>query len=191
MTNFLRRLLFASLLSAAAVSLPAGAADLTSSSPLVAGCEACHGAGGNSRRAGVPRLNGQQSEYIVERLKEIFGPAHAGNKAISNVDAAALAQYFSSQMPPQRIGAGIFAEKGREIFLNGAQPAIPGCATCHGPDGRGLGITPGIAGQHADYLTRQLNSFMSSKRISVPMNRHTWDMTMDQASELSAYLANQ
>ena len=49
--------------------------DLTASSPLVKGCEGCHGARGDSQKPEVPRLNGQKSDYILIRLKEFRDPS--------------------------------------------------------------------------------------------------------------------
>jgi len=110
---------------------------------------------------------------------------------VSDKDAAALADYFSRQAPSPRAGAGAMADAGREIFRNGAGPDIPACATCHGLDGQGLGGTPRIAGQHQDYLARQLQAFMLTTRVGTPMNHHTWDMTSEQMQQVSEYLANQ
>ncbi len=198
MNGLLRSLRVTWLFFALAFPGAAVAVELDASSPLVKGCESCHGPRGDSRNTDVPRLNGQQGDYILARLKAFLDPARKvphGNQMtwtspISDEDAAALARYFSRQAPPRRAGSGALADAGAEIFRHGAKPAMPACAVCHGQDGQGIGTTPRIAGQHGDYLTRQLRSFMSNRRASDPMNRHTWDMTLRQASALSAYLAN-
>ncbi len=49
---------------------------------------------------------------------------------------------------------------------------------------------PRIAGQHSAYLMQQLEAFKSGARAGTAMNRHTWDMTLEQMQKLSAYLAN-
>lgn len=191
--------ILAVLIGSVFVASGAMAADeLTASTPLVKGCEGCHGARGESRNADIPRLNGQKSEYIIIRFKEFRDPRrntpHAnlmmGNRPVSDSDVAALAQYFSRQTPSPRIGLGTQSNAGAEIFQHGAEPAIPPCATCHGPDGDGLGGTPRIAGQHGAYLMAQLSAFNSTGRTGTVMNRHTWDMTQQQMAELSAYLSN-
>jgi cytochrome c553 len=42
----------------------------------------------------------------------------------------------------------------------GAQIATQVCAACHGPDGNATAVTnPKLAGQHADYLYKQLSNF--------------------------------
>ena len=166
-----------------------------------AGCEACHGVAGNSQKVDIPRLNGQQGDYLLTRLKEFLDPTrgtpHANSMMwenatkISDTEAAALADYFSRQAPTPRSGIGAQVEAGRKIFLEGAGPDIPACATCHGQDGGGAGNTPRIAGQHQDYLEAQLQAFMLTARVGTPMNHHTWDMTTEQAQQLAAYLSNQ
>lgn len=165
-----------------------------------AGCESCHGAGGDSQKADTPRLNGQQSGYLLTRLKEFLDPTrgtpHANKMmwenatTISANDAAALADYFSRQAPTPRSGIGAQAEAGRKIFREGAGPAIAACATCHGQDGEGTGGTPRIAGQHKDYVVQQLQAFMLTARVGTPMNHHAWDMTEEQMQQLAAYLSN-
>ena len=201
MNEHLRGALATGFLLASALVFPgaSAAAELNASSSLVKACETCHGARGESQNVNVPRLNGQKSEYILIRLKEFRDPsrkpAHADSMtrsatAISDNDAAALAQYFSRQTPTPRIGFGIQSTAGAEIFRHGADPSTPACAICHGPDGDGLGGTPRIAGQHGVYLMQQLADFSSTGRVGVAMNRHTWDMTLQQMQELSAYLSN-
>jgi len=189
-------LFFASLLVFSGAS---AAVELNASSPLVKGCEACHGTRGDSQKAEVPRLNGQKSDYILIRLKEFRDPsrkpAHASPMprnaaALSDSDSLALAQYFSRQTPSPSSGFAFQTDAGAQIFLHGAEPATPACAICHGPNGDGLGGTPRIAGQHRAYLMQQLADFNSAGRIGVAMNRHTWDMTLQQMQELSEYLAN-
>ena len=36
---------------------------------------------------------------------------------------------------------------------------MPACSTCHGPKGEGKATFPRLAGQHADYLVKQLVVF--------------------------------
>ena len=177
---------------------PAASAELTAASPLVKECQSCHGPRGDSRNADVPRLNGQQRDYLATRLKAFLDPArkltHGGrmmmwNRPIADGDVAELADYFSRQLPTPRAGYGTLADAGDAIFHHGAGPAIPACAACHGQNGQGLGAAPRIAGQHGAYLTSSLKSFMVKSRIGAPMNRHTWDMTLSQVWALSAYLS--
>ena len=167
---------------------------------LIQSCEACHGKGGDSQRMDVPRLNGQSKEYLLQRLHEFRDPTintpHAtlmmwqNATRISDGEAAALADYFSRQAPTDKAGFGALAEIGGKLFHEGGQPALAACATCHGPDGAGLGSAPRIAGQHEKYLTDQLTFFMLTARVAQPMNHHAWDMSQEQIRAIAAYLAH-
>lgn len=163
-------------------------------------CEACHGPGGDSRKADVPRLNGQTGEYTLARLRAFLDPTrntpHADQMMwenatkISDSDAAALAAYFARQAPREPNGSGPLAAAGGRIFAQGAGPEIPACATCHGQNGQGMGVAPRLAGQHGQYLLGQLQAFMLTARVGASMNHHTWSMTMEQMQQLAAYLSN-
>jgi cytochrome c553 len=177
--------------------LSSGMAIAQTSVPAAA-CEACHGEGGNSRFDAIPRLNGQQNDYILARLKDFLDPTretpHASQimgpnaTKLSSTNAASLAQYFSSRAPSISNAFGSYADIGKDVFLNGAGPDIPACWTCHGRDGQGLGTVPRISGQHANYLMAQLNAFSRSERSGTSMNHHAWDMTLEQMRNVTAYL---
>jgi cytochrome c553 len=49
---------------------------------------------------------------------------------------------------------------GEKIFNGGvSDKGVPACASCHGPKGEGAAAFPRLAGQHADYLIKQLLVF--------------------------------
>jgi cytochrome c553 len=197
----LRALVASTSFAAPFVFLGASAVAQTKAPEAAASCESCHGVTGDSQKADIPRLNGQQSEYILNRLREFLDPTrgtpHANQMMwenatkISDDGAAALARYFGSQAPTQPNGSGPVAAAGAKIFEQGAGPDIPACASCHGAKGEGLGGTPRLAGQHGDYLTGQLEVFMLNVRVGTPMNHHTWSMSLPQMQAVSAYLANE
>ena len=49
---------------------------------VIASCEACHGAGGDSRSAEIPRLNGQRINYMMGRLDTLgdLAPVRASQR---------------------------------------------------------------------------------------------------------------
>jgi cytochrome c553 len=167
---------------------------------LIQSCEACHSKDGDSTRRDVPRLNGQQKEYILDRLREFRDPTrnspHANQMMwqnatrISDAEAAALADYFSRKMPASASGFGSLADIGGKIFHEGDKPGIAACSVCHGLDGEGRGSTPRLAGQKEDYLINQLDAFMLTARFGSPMNHHAWDMTQEQMRAIAAYLSH-
>ncbi len=68
--------------------------------------------------------------------------------------------------PPRRSSDGGVArvERGKKLFVQGATDrGIPACSSCHGDEGQGLATFPRIAGQHADYVTKQLFVFQRTE----------------------------
>ena len=164
-------------------------------------CQSCHGALGNSVSSTFPRLNGQQADYIAAQLNNFRSHSRSDPHAraymwgmasqLDDKTIAALAQYYASQAPtiPQKGGA--LAAQGAALFANGA-PAqdMPPCQSCHGEHAEGNGVFPRLAGQHADYLKKQLEAFRSSLRESDVMHVESKDMTDSQIEALVSYLAN-
>jgi cytochrome c553 len=72
-----------------------------------------------------------------------------------------LATYFSSQPVVPASGMNpTGSERGDQIFHHGVPDSgVPACETCHGAQGQGAGPIPRIAGQHADYIIKQLQVF--------------------------------
>src|SRR3974390_3160713 len=142
----------------------------------VATCGICHGATGNSEQPKYPRLAGQNANYLVAQLKAFRSQTRGDADAIGymwgmsatledgTIDA--LAQYYAAQKPGAgRAGDPALVSKGRDIYDNGVTAVgVPACAACHGPDAHGMGDFPRLAGQHAQYVMKQLNSFQTNMR---------------------------
>ena len=112
----------------------------------------------------IPRLAGQQPEYLENQLRAFIEHRRTNNimfnvaHALSPGMVAALAAHFRSLNPPPVGGApkGLAAE-GRRIFQDGVPDAnIAACAACHGPDATGVGEIPRLAGQLYPYLIKEL-----------------------------------
>lgn len=67
------------------------------------------------------------------------------------------------------------------------------CVACHGEDGNGVGnpIWPKLAGQHSDYLMRQLELYRSGARDNAIMNGMAAALSDQDIADLSAYYASQ
>ena len=71
------------------------------------------------------------------------------------------------------------------------------CVACHGPDGNSpLAANPKLAGQHADYLLKQMKNFKAAEgkqpeRVSAIMNGMIAAFDEGQMRDLSAYFAAQ
>jgi cytochrome c553 len=59
----------------------------------------------------------------------------------------------------------------------------------HGEKGEGNGPIPRLAGQHQAHLARQLEAFASMARANEIMHENAKDLTAEQISEVTAYLA--
>ena len=62
------------------------------------------------------------------------------------------------------------------------------CSACHGADGNSLvGSFPKLAGQHADYLVKQLNDFKSGARLDPIMQGMAAALTDQDIANIAAY----
>lgn len=172
----------------AAQPLPPKQADAA----LVAKCQACHGKNGDSADGTVPRLNGQRAEYLAARLRSFADLTQQSphaiyamtdvNAGLSDAEVAALARYFSGQMPTPRTGTFSHAPAGQKLYRAG------GCQQCHGADGEGSGHGPRLAGQHIVYLRAQLSDFSMMTRLHPGMNAQTRMLSAPQIAALAAWL---
>lgn len=199
---------------AALVGLAAGCANEPRSrdtaNPNVSGetlalqvCSNCHGATGNSISPQFPNLAAQQEAYIVAQLSAFKaqsrqdppGPEYMWglSRSLTDKQIQELAAYFSAEKlhrlrvegKPDRI------ETGKTIFTDGVpDKGIPPCASCHGPDGQGSAAFPRIAGQHADYLVKQLTVFrQTNERPEGPvMKTVAHNLTRENIVNVADYL---
>lgn len=66
------------------------------------------------------------------------------------------------------------------------------CAACHGADGNSpLPMNPSLAGQHREYLFKQLNEFKSGSRNNAVMMSMVAGLLADDMRNLAAYYAAQ
>jgi cytochrome c553 len=164
-------------------------------------CQNCHGKNGDSVSPTFPRLNGQQSDYIAVQLKAFRDHTRADPHAQAYMWGMAatlddqlvgeLAKYYARQSPTVPQTGGALAAEGRKIYTDGVEKDhVPPCQACHGDHGEGSGTTPRIAGQHADYLIKQLEAFRSLLRANEIMHANTKDMTDSEIAAVVSYLAN-
>jgi len=66
------------------------------------------------------------------------------------------------------------------------------CAACHGPDGNSVNpIWPKLAGQHQDYLYKQIMDFKTGARTDQTMTAMAAVLSEQDAADLAAYFASQ
>ena len=83
--------------------------------------------------------------------------------------------------------------KGEALAKTGGAGKTVTCAICHGPDLKGMGSFPGIAGRSPTYLVRQLYDFKHGARAgsgSALMKPTVEKLSEDDMISLAAYLAS-
>jgi cytochrome c553 len=83
--------------------------------------------------------------------------------------------------------------KGEALVRTGGPGTTLPCATCHGPDLKGLDAIPGIAGRSPSYLVRQIYDFQQHAREgggSTLMAVLVKKLTHDDMISLAAYISS-
>jgi cytochrome c553 len=163
-------------------------------------CGTCHGPNGNSTNPKYPRLAGQNPNYLATQLKAFRSQSRGDPDAIGYMwgmaaeldDASieALAAYYAGQKAePSASGASAMISRGREIYAQGV-PAqgVPACGSCHGPDAHGTQNFPRLAGQHAQYVLKQLASFQSNMRNVAIMHGVAQNLNLGDMDAVAAFL---
>lgn len=161
-------------------------------------CARCHGADGNSATPTFPKLAGQPAAYIAKQIGEF----NAGTRAhelmtpvsaqLAAEDIDGVAAYFSQQKPTREpAGEPTLTEIGKLLYTIGnPKTGLPSCDGCHSPDGSGGGRFPRLAGQHRDYLIKQLNDIRAGRRNSSALMRAVADRMGDlETRALAVYLS--
>jgi len=163
-------------------------------------CASCHGWRGYSSAPQFPVLAGQNASYLLEQLQAFKSHARGDADAVGfmwgmaaplDTDVmAALASYYSHQTPHAGArGDPHFISRGRQIYQNGdAAEAVPPCAACHGPLAAGTDKYPRLAGQHVQYLLKQLRSFQNNLRDVAIMHGVAQGLKVDDMRAVSTYL---
>lgn len=148
--------------------LPAAHADPAAGKRKAAACSACHGADGNSAIGQFPVLAGQTARYLYLQLKDFKEgrrnePSMQPTVAkLSRDDMLDLAEYFAVQKPrpiafkadAARVARG--KKKADEVL----------CTMCHLGGMKGQNEIPRVAGQHPEYVVKQLKAFKARTRTN-------------------------
>jgi len=161
------------------------AGDAAAGESKVAMCAGCHGSDGNSMVASFPKLAGIGEKYMTQQLRMV----KSGERVIvemtgilngsSDQDLQDMAAYYNSKTR-QTSGAqditlvGISnpeeaLDYGENVYRGGnLKTGVAACTGCHSPSGNGNGPAgyPGLGGQHADYIEKQLLAYRRGERAS-------------------------
>lgn len=166
-------------------------------------CKTCHGIQGQGFRgaAPMPRLAGQQPEYIKNQLQAFIEHSRV-NPVMNNVAhvlspemVTALSDYFKDLNPKPLGGDEASTEpvaEGKKIFEEGIPSAsVPPCASCHGEDAKGNGEFPRLAGQLPDYIFRKLTGWDKERHSesSAIMQPIAHELNEAQIKAVAAYVS--
>ena len=149
-------------------AVPTRPGDAKAGQAKAGACAACHGMDGNSSEPQYPKLAGQNESYIVRQLMNFKSGSRVnaimqGMAApLSPQDMHDIGAYFASQKSLPGVTDDALAGPGGKLFREGnPERQIPACMSCHGPDGHGNpgAVYPQLAGQHADYVQKQLQAW--------------------------------
>jgi cytochrome c553 len=101
------------------------------------------------------KLEGNESEPIGDRIIET--PDNVEHTEVLRDSRSG----FTAYVPVGSI------KKGEALVKNGGNGKTTQCAVCHGPDLKGLGPVPGLAGRSPSYTVRQLYDMQQSARKGV------------------------
>jgi cytochrome c553 len=164
-------------------------------------CSACHGVTGDSTSPNFPRLNGQQKDYLIAQLDDFKGHSRSDAKAqehmwgftrLTTAQITELADYFSGQAPMRgKAKTSPALARGEAIYRSGLPDlGVVQCSSCHGPSAEGNGTFPRLAGQHANYLTQQIEIFQQTEQRprGGPMKVVTHGLTGADTEAVAQYL---
>jgi cytochrome c553 len=93
------------------------------------------------------------------------------------------------------LAAGLMGATGVQAAgdaAKGTTIATTVCVACHGADGNSvITMNPKLAGQHPEYITKQLKNFKSGERKNAVMSGMVANLTDEDMANLGAYFGSQ
>jgi cytochrome c553 len=171
-------------------------------------CSDCHGTSGRGYRGyfPMPRLAGQTTEYFENQLRAFIERRREPHMAmtmsrvhgVSPALQTALAAHFNGLNPPPFGGAPQqLAGEGKDIYEQGVpDDNVPACQVCHGPEAKGTGPIPRLAGQLYPYTVKELANWDQERGqgansdSSAVMRPIAHSLSKRQAEAVAAYLSH-
>jgi cytochrome c553 len=186
--------LAAALAAPAQAQLPAQRSQSEAKPAKLDVCAACHGEDGNSTNPTYPILAQQNARYIYLQLKDFkegrrkdpnMSPVAA---TLDSKDMLALADWFSKQ---KKKPTGFKADPAKVDAGRKVADAVL-CSMCHGGNFSGQNEVPREAGQHYEYVKKQLEDFKAKRRTNDAGNMTSVASTLTDAQieDLAQYIAN-
>jgi cytochrome c553 len=149
-------------------------------------CKGCHAVDNyktNYPTYKVPKLGGQNAQYVVDALKgyrdgtRAHPTMHAQAATLTDEQMLAIGTYVQG-LTTLTPGEGSPPEKAAQ------------CVACHGPAGVAPAPNfPNLAGQHEDYLAHSLEQYKTQARKNPIMLGFAGPLTAEDIEQISAYYA--
>ncbi len=172
----------------------AKAAAIDKGRELASFCARCHGADGNSDKALIPHLSGEDPDYLLDQIEK-FADGRRDDfimtplaKRFTDEEKVALVVYYTS-MPRKPIdeisNTPALVGKGRKVYERA-------CQHCHGTEGRSDKGRPNIAGQPSEYVARTLEIYgeLRTGRLDQEKLAATKELSGADIEAVSAYIAD-
>src|SRR5215471_2674501 len=173
---------------------PAARADADAGKKKAGACVTCHGPDGNSASGEYPILAGQTARYLYLELRDFKEGRRANGlmapfvEKLSRDDMLDLADYFAAQTPkpiafkPDAARVARGRKKAEEVL----------CTMCHLGGMKGQNEIPRVAGQHPEYVIKQLKAFKARTRTNDAGNMTAVAQTITEQDieDLAHYIAS-
>lgn len=189
------RVLSVMFAAAAALGLgsPASAQDVAAGERKAAVCTPCHGPNGNSTQPLTPSLAGQTARYLYLQLKDFKEGRRKDSlmtpmaQPLTREDMFDLAAYFAAQ----ELRPADFKADPERVAKGQTRAAETLCTMCHAGGFKGQNEIPRVAGQHHDYIVKQLQDFKARRRTNDAGNMTSVSKTLsdEDIENLAQYLA--
>jgi len=159
-----------------------------------AGCHGIPGAFNASPAYQVPKLGGQNADYVEIALQGYrrgtrgHETMQAQASSLSDQDIADVAAYFAGFTGAAETGRT--RASAQKIEAGRAKAAT--CVACHGPEGVAAAPQwPNLAGQHETYLKVAIEHYKDGDRVDLVMNPLIAPLDEQSIEELAAFFAAQ
>jgi cytochrome c553 len=171
--------------------------DAANGARLYETCAACHGANGEGVSDGsVPSLAGQSFNVIAKQIVDF----RVGQRTDPRMAHFTNTRHLAYSQHVADVAAYIAAfpqpsvKTAPPVGRRGAMLYVRACERCHGPTGAGVEdiLVPRVAGQHYEYLLRQLDDALSGRRPTLVESHAALvrSLSRDDLGSIAAYLAS-
>jgi cytochrome c553 len=153
-------------------------------------CLGCHGIVGYRNAYpdyAVPRLRGQNAQYLVAALKEYRSGLR--DHPTMHLQASSLSDQQMLDVATYLAGKPLTAGAGPPTDVKVPKAAMV-CTSCHGKQGIAVSpMYPNLAGQHASYIKRALVEYHKLDRKNPIMDGMASSLTQADISVIAAYFS--